>query len=408
MMAPRQPKKGHRPRYGEGSFAWHEARQLWVGRLEAGTDANGKRRRVEVTGRDEDQAWDKLMVKRKTLMLEGAVAALQKDITVKAWLPQWLAITAADLRPRSQRAIESYSRKWIIPTLGARKLQELTAADARRLVKAVLDAGLASTTAGKILETLQSALTRARADGYTVPEPVLLVTKPKASAAKRSAIPIDDALRLVQHIATKPDAARWVAAMLQGMRQGECLGLTWDAVDLKRGELDVSWQLQALPYLDRAAQTFKIPHGYEVRHLHGGHHMVRPKSAAGQRVIPLVPWLQESLRAWRDVAPASPHGLVWPRTDGRAQTDEADRAAWYVLQREANVGKPDGKHYVLHEARHTAATLLLMAGVDPSVIKAIMGHSDILTTQAYQHAPRALLLQALEGVAASLQLPSPD
>lgn len=403
-MASLQPKKSHRLRYGEGTFRWHDSRGLWVGRLEAGTDHNGKRRQVQVTSRDEDEAWDKLMVKRKTLMVEGAVAALQKDITVKAWMPQWLAITATSLRPRSQRAVTSYCTRWIVPTLGARKLQDLTAADARRLVKTVLDAGLASTTAGKILETLQAALRRARQDGYTVPEPVLMVEKPAAAAVKRKAIPIDDALKLVEHVAARPDAARWVAALLQGMRPGECLGLTWEAVDLERGELDVSWQLQALPYLDRQAQTFRVPHGYEARRLDGAHHLVRPKTSAGQRVIPLVPWLQNSLRQWREVAPESRHGLVWPRPDGRPETDRADRERWYSLQADAGVSKPDGSPYVLYEARHTAASLLLMAGVDPTVIKAIMGHSDIIAQEAYKHAPRSLLLSALEGVAETLQL----
>lgn len=403
-MAGKQPKKGHRPRYGEGSFAWSERRQLWVGRIEAGTDHNGKRRRIEVTGRDEDQAWDKLMVKRKTLMLEGAAAALQKDITVKAWMPKWLDMTSERLRPKSQRANRSYVERWIVPTLGSRKLHELTAADGRKLVRAVLDAGRATTTAGKILEALQAALIAARAEGYVVPEPILLVRKPAAAPAKRKAIPIKQALQLVQHISSRPDAARWIAALLQGMRPGECLGLTWEAVNLDAGELDVSWQLQALPYLDRAAGTFLVPHGYEARRLEGAHHLVRPKTGAGQRIIPLVPWLANSLKQWQEVAPKSRHGLVWPRPDGRPQTDSADREEWYAMQDAAGVAKADGTHYVLYEARHSTATLLMMAGVDPTVIKAIMGHSDVLIQEAYKHAPRALLLKALEGVAETLQL----
>lgn len=406
-MAPRQPKRGHRLRYGEGSFAWHDARQLWVGRLEAGTGPDGRRRRVEVSARDEDIAWDRLQVRRKTLMLEGAAAAMQKSITVKVWMKTWLAMTATELRPKSQRGNESYSRKWIVPLLGHRKLEDLGAADARRLVKAVLDAGRASTTAAKILETFQAALKRARADGYMVPEPVLMARKPAAAVQKRAAIPLEDALPLVEHIASRPDGARWVAALLQGMRPGECMGLTWDAIDWQAGTIDVSWQLQQLPYLDRKAGTFKVPHGYESRQLWRSMHLVRPKTNAGQRVIPMVPWLRESLLRWRDVAPVSPYGLVWPRPDGRPCPDDVDRAAWYALQEAAGISKADGSPYVLYEARHTAATLLLMAGVDPTVIKEIMGHSDVVMQRAYLHAPKALLLAALEKVAGTLQLPAP-
>jgi site-specific recombinase XerD len=40
---------------------------------------------------------------------------------------------------------------------------------------------------------------------------------------------------------------------------------------------------------------------------------------------------------------------------------------------------------VVHEARHTTATFLLAAGVDPGVVTMIMGHSSIATTRGYQH-----------------------
>jgi len=73
------------------------------------------------------------------------------------------------------------------------------------------------------------------------------------------------------------------------MRQAECLGLTWAAVDLDAGTADISWQLQPVPYADRAAGTFRMPRGYDARHLVDAWHLSRPKTARGQRIIPLVP-----------------------------------------------------------------------------------------------------------------------
>ena len=68
----------------------------------------------------------------------------------------------------------------------------------------------------------------------------------------RTALAVPEALAILTAAAELPHGSRWVAALLQGMRQGECLGLTWDAVDFDTEALDVSWQLQALPYVDRA------------------------------------------------------------------------------------------------------------------------------------------------------------
>ncbi|MGI8700441.1 MAG: tyrosine-type recombinase/integrase [Nocardioidaceae bacterium] len=91
----------------------------------------------------------------------------------------------------------------------------------------------------------------------------------------------------------------------------------------------------------------------------------------------------------RDIAPASPHDLVWPALDGRPASAAADLDEWKALQATAAIGHPTGRFYVFHEVRHTTATLLLEAGVDQPVITAIMGHSSIVTSQGYQHAWRS-------------------
>ena len=391
--------------YGEGSFFFDEKRQLWIGRIEAGWTPDGKRRRIQVAARDKNTCWDRLTARRKALEIDGVATALQRSVTLQVWCERWLEATQQTLRPKSWSNNRSQVKRWIIPELGRRKLEELTPADVRRLVDAIRASGASTTTAASVQGCLQNALRAARVEGYAVPESVLAMRRPSKAVNDRTAIPLTDAIRLIEQAQCQPDAARWVAALLQGMRQGECLGLTWEAVNFKARTLDVSWQLQPLPYVSGRSGEFRIPDGYEVRQLYKSFHLVRPKSRP--RMIPMVPWLDAALRQWREAAPGSPHGLVWPRRDGKPQTSRADSEAWKALQAAAGVSKGDGL-YVLHEARHTTATLLLAAGVDEAVITAIMGHSEYATTQTYLHAPTELLSRALDRVAEQLQLASAD
>src|SRR5699024_5900377 len=244
----------------------------------------------------------------------------------------------------------------IIPTIGRRPLDELSGDDIRKVARAVIDAGRSSTTAGTIQGVLQKALRDAVAEDYTVPDSALLAAKPaKDRSRKRSAIPTDQAMRLLQAADTMPDGSRWAAALLQGMRQGERLGLRWDALDFDQKIISISWQLQELVKRETGV-GYRVPDGYEVEQLEGRWHLVRPKSTAGVREVPMTPWMEAALTQWRDVAPVSPHGLVWSLPGGGLLTDRRDRADWRVLQDKAGVRKRAGDpptYYQGHEARHS-------------------------------------------------------
>jgi integrase len=107
---------------------------------------------------------------------------------------------------------------------------------------------------------------------------------PIAGKSDRDAIPVDDALKILAAVADQRDGSKWVAALLQGMRQGERLGLTWPLVDLEADvpTFDISWQLQPLPYKVKRDRTsgFRVPDGYEARQLEGRMHLVRPRPRA--------------------------------------------------------------------------------------------------------------------------------
>lgn len=400
----KKPKRSHRPRYGEGSFKYWPAKQLWRGCIDLGTDANGKRVRVWVSSRDEDEAWRRFQEARAKLAAEGPAAILPDRTTLGEWIEEWMSNRQSHIRPTTYNTDINTLRRWVIPTIGKVRLADASARELRALETVMREAGKSPTTIRYAQRLTQQACREARAEGRRIDETILTARKVSQAVSTRGAMTAEQALAVLAVASKRPDASRWVAALLQGMRQGECLGLTWDRVDLDAGELDISWQLQVFVYEDRAAGTFKIPDGLPARQLEGGFHLCPPKTAKGRRVIPLVPWMKSALEQWRAVAPYSPHGLVWPREDGRPQTDRADRDAWQDIQAQAGVAKPNGKPFLLHEARHTSATLLLEAGVDPEVIKAILGHSDIVTTRGYQHASQRLTRAALERVAQTLKL----
>lgn len=376
--------------------------------LEAGWSPSGKRRRVTFKARTEVEVRARLDAARLRLAQEGPTATF-RSVTVKTWADQWIVERERTVRPGTFVADRSALQRWIIPTIGHLRLDNLTPADIRRVAQRQEDGGLALATMQRTHAVLGKLLTDAVADGYQVCQRARETASPGLGPSGRQALSVADARKILTVAADWPDASRWIAALVEGLRPAEALGLTWEMVDLRAKTMTLAWQLKALPYVEHRNPDsgFRVPRGFESRHLEGAYHLVRPKTRAGSRVIPLVPALAESLKEWRNQC-YSPHGLVWPREDGAPRSADTDRQEWYELAEIAGVTVtlPDGTKRLplLYEARHTAATLLLASGVDETTIKAIMGHSSVLSTQSYLHTDQTRTTAALRQSAKMLGL----
>lgn len=399
------PPKRKRRQYGSGGVHYRTANGRWYGVIEAGYTASGGRRRVTVSAKTEAKAKQLLRDRMRQIEQEGAVTRADR-LTVKAAVDLWLPVVVREVRPSTYANYASSARLWLVETIGHIRVCDLTPAHIRRVDDAQRAAGRTSTTIRHTRAVLGALLKFAEQEGARVPATVKAMKRPDKAHNDRDYIPTDDALAIIAQASYLPHGSRWVAALLQGLRQGECLGLTWDAIDPTAGELDISWQLRTLPYLDRGADTFRVPDGYEHRRLSGAYHLVRPKTSTGWRKIPLIPGMAAALEHWRATAPPSPHGLVWPTVDGHPKSGAEDRREWQAIQRAAGVTHPSGRPYVVHEARNTTATLLRDLGVDESIRVQIMGHSSITVTRGYQGASTALAREALERVAERLGLTS--
>jgi integrase len=376
----------------------------WRGATQAGFTRTGARRRVTVSGRTEAEAKRKL--RDKVADIKAGNVSMSPTTTVKAWADTWLPIKRDELSPNGYNALASPVRRWVIPTIGHRRLASLTPADVRAVEQAQRDAGRKGTTCAATQRALFNMLRAALAEGHAVPQRVLLTPTPKTKTSDRQPLTIPESLAVLAQAADLPHGTRWAIALLNGLRQGECLGMTWDQVDLERLELTVEWQLQRLVYLDRKnpGRGFRVPHEHESRHLYKSWHLVKPKSKAGARVHPILPPIAEALARWREVVPDNPYDLVWPAADGKPRASDDDRDEWQALQKAAGVAHPSGRPYHVHECRNVTATELRSTGADDLTITSLLGHTSIGTSQGYMRVSADAKREALARVARLLEL----
>ena len=80
----------------------------------------------------------------------------------------------------------------------------------------------------------------------------------------------------------------------------------------------------------------------------------------------------------------------------RAKRISVKTVQWLVYKYLDEAGL-ESKHYSVHKLRHTAATLMYQSGeVDVRVLKDILGHEQLNTTQIYTHVSNAAMSEAME------------
>jgi integrase len=354
----------------------------WHGWVSMGTKEGGRPDRRLVTGKT------RAAVVKKVRELErqrdaGVVPAAGKPPTVEAWMEHWLTtIAVARVRTSTYQGYESKVRTRIIPALGHHRLDRLQPEHLERFYADLAAEGLKSATVLQIHRVLSRALKVAVQRGRVARNVCSLVDAPSLKREEVDPLDADEARRILQACQLDRNAARWSVALALGLRQGEALGLKWSDIDLDAGTLTVR---RALQRLRGKGLVF-----------------VEPKSRAGRRTIVLPTTLRRALLAHRDRQDTEQaeladlpglwqdHDLVFCQHDGKPIDPGADYKAWKSLLARAEV-----RDARLHDARHTAATLLLQQGVSARVAMQILGHSQItLTLGTYSHVVPELATEA--------------
>jgi integrase len=243
---------------------------------------------------------------------------------------------------------------------------------------------------------------------------------PRVEEEEIEPLTVEEAKLLLLAAAHRRNGTRWAVALAVGLRQGEALGLQWPRVDLTTGTMRVREALQRRTWQHGCSDPHTCGERYHKvtpcktdcrRHKRacpppcppdctaharwcplrqdGGLVLDDVKSRAGRRTIALPPRLftlltehhatqQREREAADDLW--EEHGFVFTGPTGRPIDPRADNREWAELLKEAGV-----REARLHDARHTAATVLLVLGINQRAVMGLMGWSNNTMTTRYQH-----------------------
>ncbi|QKV93970.1 site-specific integrase [Streptomyces sp. NA02950] len=384
-----EKKRTRRP---NGASSIYEGKDgKWHGRVTVGVrdDGTPDRRHVErKTETEVIKAVRKLEKERDA----GTVRKPGKPWTLKGWLTHWLEnITAPPVvKPSTYSSYRVAVTKHLVPGLGGHRLDKLEPEHLERLYAKMQRGGLKPATAHQAHRTVRVALGEALRRGHVGRNVATLAKAPRITEEEVDPYSVKEVQHLLEEAGKRRNSVRWAIALALGLRQGESLGLQWADVDFEGQALRVRRSRLRPKYAHGCAGDCgrKYP-GYCPQRLQANEDTDDTKSRAGKRIIGLPEQLAQLLKLHREQQAKEREaagsrwqegGWVFTTETGEPINPRTDYDEWKELLSAAGVR--DGR---LHDARHTASTVLLILGVPERTVMSIMGWSSSAMAARYQH-----------------------
>jgi integrase len=297
-------------------------------------------------------------------IVRGVHTPESTSVTVAEAARLWLKRGELEKLERSTlRQYKNHVGLHILPMIGAVKLARLSTP----VVQAFRDKLLETRSrplARKILSSLKSIVGEAMRRGLVAQNAAVAVTVDvKKREQGRLTVGVDVPSKAEVGRLLDRAQGRWrpffVTAVFTGMRASELRGLVWDAVDFE-------------------AKVIRVRQRADLWGTIGD-----PKSAAGDREIPMAPTVVNALREWKLACPNGKLGLVFPNGNGNVESHANIAARGFAPLQRACLGEVK---YWLHTLRHFFASWAIEQGFSAKRLQALLGHSSIqMTFDTYGH-----------------------
>ena len=354
---------------------WIVSQKRWRARY---VDASGKRRSVSsaIAGKP----GKRICAKRRDEKLDAVRQGLdvgEATQKMSAYLDRWLRSKRRQLRPRSIEKYEGIIRLHLVPHIGAVEIGRLRHGRVTALYDDLSAAGVSDASLRYVHAVLHSALEDA------IPNVIARNPADRAGVGKGKALEIQpftpaEVRVLLDGIAGDRLEVLIILALRTAMRLGELLGLHWSDMDAGTSMLTVQRE----------------------RYRHKGRWLTDAPKSGHMRAVRVDADTIEMLRAYRiersEALLAIGHRIH--DSDPVFLTDSAEPFDGHHLTERQfqpllrRIGLPRRR---FHDLRHTAATLMLGAGVHPKVVSEMLGHSDVqITLNRYSHVTPTIQAEA--------------
>lgn len=352
----------------------------WEARASAGIDyRTGQLKRISVYGKTKTEVIEKLRKLEYDIHCKKSIDPTSTTLT--NWMTYWLeTYKKSNIKQSTYVSYRTYINKHIAIGFPKMKLKDVTTRNLQEFYAYKLEVeGLAPKTLINLHRCLHEALKQAVLEHYIPFNPSDAVVLPKVEKPEIEILTPEEQNKLFQASYNFRYGIFIRLTLSTGLRLGEVLGLKWKNIDFHTGVLSVRQTLNRLEKIDYNGTGNKTEIVIQT-----------PKTKNSLRSIPLLPFIIQELKDWRNMQLAdkaiagnnyTDMGLIVTNPLGGYIEPRTFKDYYNQMLEAANIG-----HYTFHALRHTFCTRALENDMDAKTVSTIMGHYSVaFTLDVYAH-----------------------
>ena len=295
----------------------------------------------------------------------------KKKVKFGDWFETWLTEYKQNrVKISTLNSYQKYYTAILKGSFGNRQLGDIRGEHIQKLYNNLVKEGYALSTIKIISAVLNGCFEQAYKNGLIERNPVKLAELPRETEKRTRQAMTKEQQALFMEFAKESYLYNLFAVMLRtGLRSGEIRGLKWSDIDKKAGVIHI-------------VRTIKYIEGQ-------GHIEDTPKTRTSTRDIPLTDDLLKYLEAqknfWGFKVERIGRYLFCNENGDPLSRDRLQAEIDRTIERSRAAGH-EFPRITSHVFRHTFATRAIESGMQPQVLKTILGHSSLsMTMDLYSH-----------------------